>query len=285
MKQAKKKHPAPSSSAGRSKTSKTSVGKRIEETDDVLTIRFPIRTRLGWRDKPKRAEQWEDLIGETCVFEFLLHDPIMGIVDDCDEEVADIYDAYDLTRGTSSDNGSMSLNVKAISKIHVLENWYVYDAKRAVATVQEEGLEKLPNEFAAWHARCIVKLSPYVEEWPLAETICMLEDEMGMGIQDGTAYEKEKESTWATAPINEAEATKLAEAAKNIRGLYEKKKIRGDYETMLAESVLRIAELIGVIPTQERGADPTLKGDRDLYDLAIMHNDSLLMSLENDEEA
>jgi hypothetical protein len=285
MKQEKKERSVSPSSVDSSKTSETSWIRKIEKMNGLLTIRFPIKTRLGWREKPKKAGQWEDLTGETCVFEFLLHDPIMGIVDDCDEDVVDIYDAYDLTRGTRSDSGSMSLNVKAIREIHVLENWYVHDARCVVESVQKDGLEKLPNEFAAWHARCILKLSPYVEEWALAEAICMLEDGMGMVIQDGTAYEKEKEPTKVTVPINEAEATELAEAAKNIDGLYEKKKIRDDYETMLAESILRIAELIGVIPTRERGADPKLKGDRDLYDLAIMHNDSLRMSLENDEEA
>ena len=48
-----------------------------------------------------------------------------------------------------------------------------------------------------------------------------------------------------------------------------------DHSEMLAASIIRIAELIGAIAPRVRKADEKLKGDRDLYNLAMMHNDSL----------
>ena len=271
-------------SSPRLQKSKKPWARKMRLKGDVLTLRFPVRKRLGWRDKPKREEQWEDLINETCIFEFFFYDPIMGIVDDYDEDAVYIYDAFDLTRGTRANGGALGLNIEAIRKIHVLENWYVYEAKRAVKRVQLDRFDKLPNEFTAWHARCILKLSPYVEEWSLAETICMFEDDIDMYLDDGTAYEKESRAAEANIPITETEATHLIEVVKSIEDLRKRQKIRGDFEQMLAESITRIAELIGAITSRGRGADDKLKGDRDLYDLAMMHNDFLRDSLEMYEE-
>ncbi|MDH5462520.1 MAG: hypothetical protein OEX09_09915 [Candidatus Bathyarchaeota archaeon] len=251
---------------------------------DILTLRFPVRKRLGWRGKPKKGEQWEDLVGETCIFEFLLDEPIIGIVDDYDEDVVYIYNAFDLTRGTRVNTGALGLNIEAIRKMHVLENWYVYEARRAVKRVQRDRLDKLPSEFTAWHARCILKLSPYVEEWPIAETICMSEDDIDMDLGDGTAFEKEGRAAKADVSITDSEASELVQAVRKIDELYEQRKIRGDYGHMLARAIIRIAELIGAIASRRRGADETLKGDRDLYEMAMMYNDFLRDSLEIYEE-
>ena len=258
--------------------------KKMRRKGDMLALRFPVKKRLGWRGKPKKEEQWEYLIGETCIFEFLLDEPIMGIVDDYDEDAVYIYNAFDLTRGTRVNGGSLGLNIEAIRKIRVLENWYVYEAKRAVKRVQRDRLDKLPNEFTVWHARCILKLSPYVEEWPIAETICMFEDDIDMDLEEGTAYEKEGRAAEADVSITESEASQLIKVVKKIDDLYEQQKITGDYEKMLAASIIRIAELIGVITTRRKGADEALKSDRDLYDLAMMYNDFLRDSLEMYEE-
>ena len=258
--------------------------KKMRLKGDILTLRFPVKKRLGWRGKPKKEEQWEDLIGETCIFEFLLDEPIIGIVDDYDEDVVFIYNAYDLTRGTRVNAGAMGLNIEAIRKIHVLENWYVYEAKRAVKRVQSDRLDKLPNEFTAWYARCILKLSPYVEEWPIAETICMSEDDIDMRLGDGTAFEKEGRAAKADVSITDSEASELVQAVRKIDELYEQQKITGDYAKMLAASIVRVAELIGITTTRRKRPDEKLKGDRDLYEMAMMYNDFLRDSLEMYEE-
>jgi len=254
--------------------------KKMRLKGDTLTLRFPIKKRLGWRDKPKKGEQWEDLIGETCIFEFLLNEPIIGIVDDYDEDVVFIYNAFDLTRGTRVNTGALGLNIEAIRKMHVLENWYVYEARRAVKRVQRDSLDKLPNEFTAWYARCILKLSPYVEEWPIAETICMSEDDIDMRLGDGTAFEKEARAAKVDVSMTDSETSELVQEVRKIDELYEQQKIRGDYGHMLARAIIRIAELIGAIASRRKGADETLKGDRDLYEMAMMYNDFLRDSLE-----
>jgi len=278
------KKPLSQSSADISRESKKPWGSQIGLVDDILTLRFPTKRSLGWKDKPKKEEQWETLIEETCVFEFPLGEPIIGIVDDYEEDTVYINNAFDLTRGDTVDGGSIGLNMEAIKKVHVLENWYVYEAKCAAKRVQEEGLDKLPNEFTAWHARCISKLSPHIDEGSLAEAVCMLEDDIDMDIQDGTAYKKEKESASPEVSITEPQAAELAEAVKKIGKFYEERKITEDYAGMLAGSIRRIAELIGVTATQESRVDKVLKGDRDLYELAMMFNDFLRDTLEINEE-
>lgn len=256
---------------------KPSIQKMSTE-EGMLTLRFPLKKGLGWKDKPNKESQWENLINETCIFDFLLHDPILGIIDDYDGEAVDIYNAIDLTRGARVNSGAMSLNIEAIKSIYVLENWYVYGAKQAVNRVKNDKLDELTNDFAAWHARCILKLSPFLEEWSIAEMICMLEDDIDMCLEDGSAYltEEKREST----KITEKEVAQLAEVVKNIKQLYEQQKINEDFPMMLAESILRIADIIGNTTSIEGEAVKDLQCDRDLYDLAMMQNDFLKDSLD-----